>query len=138
MALSSNPGAYDLLPNGRKRWLLPFAFASLALVGMTLIAFYFAFRTSGPVQVVSATPAPSAVPAPPVASTATLTPADTAVIALDDVGEIPASPATMEPPKAPAAPGATTVAAKPYQPSSSVPVTAKKPAASRKDVYKPF
>ena len=150
MALSSNPGAYDLLPGGRKRWLLPFAFASLALVGMTLIALYFAFRTTGPVQVVSATPALSTNPAPPIPSAtptaaATLTPADTAVIAIDDVPvELPATPATTEPPKpAPNATGpatamAATAAAKPYQPSSSVPITAKKPAGSRKDVYKPF
>jgi serine/threonine-protein kinase len=145
MALSSNPGAYDLFP--RKKWLVPFAIAStLALVGMTLIALFFAFRTSGPVQVASAKSAPSAVPAPTTAPTtaptATLSPADSAVIALDDIEPMPPPSATTAaaPTTTAAAPrpaGVTAVTpAKPYQPSSSVPVTSKKP--SRKDVYKPF
>lgn len=146
MSLSSNPGGYDLFPS-RKKWLLPFAIASsLALVGMTIIALYFAFRTSGPVQVASASPGPSGVPTTPTAPTATLSPADSAVIVLDDLPETPApeaktsppgSPTTAPSPRSPVISTAPATPAKPYQPTSSAPVTAKKPG-SRKDVYKPF
>ena len=147
MSLSSNPGAYDLFPNARKKSLVVFAIASsLALVGMTLIALYFAFRTSGPVQVASANPGPSAA-APTTPQTAapspTLSPADSAVIVIDDIPatpEAPSKPETGTPaPVSPKAPVVSTppTTAKPYQPSSSVPVTSKKPA-SRKDVYRPF
>lgn len=161
MALSSNPGAYDLFPNlSRRRFILPFAIASsLALVGMTIIALYFAFRTSGPVQVASANPGPSGAPTMTAAPSATLSPADSAVIVLDDLPATPpetaapakattetATPSTTQTPVATMPRQAQTSsnsgngggAAKPYQPSSSTPATAKKPAASRKDLYKPF
>ena len=113
---------------------------------MTCIALYFAFRTSGPVQVASANPAPTLsapVPVgsatPVVAPTPTLSPADSAVVVLDDVADVPApEPKTGATTPAVATPAPVNPVAKPYQPSSSVPVSSKKPGGNRKDIYKPF
>jgi hypothetical protein len=146
MSLASNPGAYDLFPGlRRKKWLVPFALAStLALVGMTVIALYFAFRTSGPTQVVSANPAPTTAPTTVPTTAPTLSPADSAVVVLD---ELPATPpeakpektetgATTAAPHAPPAPAA--MAAKSYQPASTLPASGTKKPATRKDIYRPF
>jgi serine/threonine-protein kinase len=146
MSLASNPGAYDLFPGlRRKKWLVPFALAStLALVGMTVIALYFAFRTSGPTQVVSANPAPTTAPTTVPTTAPTLSPADSAVVVLD---ELPATPPEAKPektetgattgaPHAPPAPAA--MAAKSYQPASTLPASGTKKPATRKDIYRPF
>jgi serine/threonine-protein kinase len=146
MALSSNPGAYDLV--SKRKWVLPLAIgSSLALIGMTVVALLLAFRSPAPVQVVSATPGPSITVSEVATTAATVDgpkPADTAgTIEIPDPEPAPntATPATTAPTPHPAVTPVVTVAApvRPqplYQPTASAP-PAKKPT-SHKDVYKPF
>ncbi|MBX3217604.1 MAG: serine/threonine protein kinase [Labilithrix sp.] len=136
MALTSNPGAYDLdLLRPRRRWILPVAIGSTLLLLLTSgLAMILAVRTTTPSQaaVVST--------APPVDESPALPPPEAAP-----------EPASTEPPPAVAlpavAPAASSakpaVASKSSAPGASTPgrPTTKKTSttpASRKDLYRPF
>lgn len=138
MALSSNPGAYDLFP--RKKWVLPVAMAITALCAITVTALFFAFRATAPVQVVSASSPtvtvapPPPIPAPSPVETATAAPSD-AVVEIEE----PATSATT----ANQAAAPTTAMATPPAPvhvGATPPATTQTaaPKKSRKDLYKPF
>ena len=144
MALSSNPGAYDLPGHRRRRWLLPVALGTSAVLFMTtVIALFVAFRASAPVTTPTKTasaleeraePAPAfddrgAIPPPePIASAA----AEPAPVASTEI-ELPATPSASKPVAAPAKPVAAPLPLR----APTVPSTPpKKP--SRKDIYQPY
>ncbi|MCW5832897.1 MAG: protein kinase [Labilithrix sp.] len=127
MALTSNPGAYDLdLVRPRRRWLVPVAIAStLLLVATSALVMMLAVRTTTPSQAaVAAAPPPgttSAALPPPEATTP----------------ETPPEPVVAVAPSASSA--RVVVTSKPPSGTTSArPTTKKATPTSRKDLYRPF
>ncbi|MBX3230133.1 MAG: protein kinase [Labilithrix sp.] len=140
MALSSNPGAYDLPGVHRRRWLLPLAIGTSALLFTTTIgALVFAFRAPSPTGKVAAAAVslqPEAAPAPTLEDRSIPPPPEPVAAAepepAPEVKPEPPKPALATPPRAsaPTTPSTTVAAPKPAA-STARP-------ASRKDVYRPF
>lgn len=147
MALSSNPGAYDLFPGQpRRKWLLPAAFGLAGVFAMVaVIAIFIAFRSSGPKTAARAAPPAPVVtvedqgeipPPEPVTTTAaetTKAAADTKPV--ENKPEPPAAPPPQSPPPVVArTPSPPSTNPSPQTPPRTTPSA--KP--SRKDVYRPF